>query len=144
MIAGAPQADPASVLFDAVKQAKAAGADVVLCDTAGRLQTKSNLMDELAKVHRVLGKAQEGAPHEVFLVIDATCGQNGLQQAKLFAAASPLTGVVLTKLDGTAKGGIAISIVNELKIPVRYIGVGEKIGDLRIFNAKEFVDALFV
>lgn len=136
-------ADPASVLFDAVTKAKEGGQDIVLCDTAGRLHTKVNLMEELRKVSRVLDKAQPGAPHEVLLVLDSTVGQNAIAQAKEFGAAVPLTGIILTKLDGTAKGGVIIGIADELKVPVRYIGVGEKIGDLRRFHADDFVDALF-
>ena len=136
-------ADPSSVLFDAVKQAEKDGIDIVLCDTAGRLHTKVNLMEELKKVTRVLGKAREGAPDEVLLVLDATVGQNAIQQAKQFGQAAPITGIVLTKLDGTAKGGVILGIADEMKIPVRYIGVGEKIGDLRPFDPDAFVDALF-
>ena len=143
VIKGKEGADPSSVLFDAVSTAKESQADIVLCDTAGRLHTKTNLMEELKKVHRVLGKAQEGAPHEVLLVLDATTGQNAIQQAKQFGNAVPLTGIVLTKLDGTAKGGVVIGIAEELKVPVRYIGVGESIEDLRPFDAAAFVDALF-
>ena len=136
-------ADPSSVLFDAVKQAEKDGIDVVLCDTAGRLHTKVNLMEELKKVTRVLGKARAGAPDEVLLVLDATVGQNAIQQARQFGEAAPITGIVLTKLDGTAKGGVILGIADELKIPVRYIGVGETIGDLRPFDPDAFVDALF-
>jgi fused signal recognition particle receptor len=136
-------ADPASVLFDAVEKGKAEGVDIVLCDTAGRLHTKVNLMEELKKVTRTLGKAQEGAPHEVLLVLDSTVGQNAIAQAKEFGQAAALTGIILTKLDGTAKGGVIIGIADEMKVPVRYIGVGEKIGDLRPFNPDDFVDALF-
>lgn len=143
IVTGENEADPSSVLFDTVKKAKEQGADVVLCDTAGRLHTKVNLMQELKKVHRVLGKALEGAPQEVFLVVDATTGQNAVMQAKQFSEVAPLTGVVLTKLDGTAKGGIVLAIVDELKIPIRYIGVGEAAKDLRLFDPDAFVDALF-
>ena len=143
VVKGKEGADPSSVLFDAVNKAKEEQADVVLCDTAGRLHTKTNLMEELKKVHRVLGKAQGGAPHEVLLVLDATTGQNAIQQAKQFGAAVPLTGIVLTKLDGTAKGGVVIGIAEELKVPVKYIGVGETIDDLRPFDAQAFVSALF-
>jgi fused signal recognition particle receptor len=135
--------DPASVLFDAVQKGKTEKADFVLCDTAGRLHTKSNLMDELKKIYRVLVKSQAGAPHEVILVLDATMGQNAIVQAKQFSESTPLTGIVLTKLDGTAKGGIVLGIVDELKIPIRYIGVGEKVDDLHPFEAKEFINALF-
>ena len=135
-------ADSAAVAFDAVSHAVSKGKDVVVVDTAGRLHTRSNLMEELKKVHRVIGKAFPGAPHEVLLVIDATTGQNGLVQAKKFKEAVEVTGVVLTKLDGTAKGGIIFAIVKELGIPVRYIGVGERIDDLKPFSASEFVSAL--
>jgi fused signal recognition particle receptor len=143
VVTGKENADSASVLFESIQQAKQAGADVVLCDTAGRLHTKVELMDELKKVSRVIGKAQPRAPHEVFLVIDATMGQNAIAQAREFAEATLLTGVVLSKLDGTAKGGVALGIVAELGIPIRFIGIGEQIGDLRPFDADEFVDALF-
>lgn len=143
VISGEENSDSASVLFQAIQKGKNDHVDYVLCDTAGRLHTKTSLMDELKKVHRVVGKAQVGAPHEVLLVIDATMGQNALTQAREFALATPLTGVVLSKLDGTAKGGIAIGIVDELKVPIRYIGIGEKINDLRDFDAKLFVNALF-
>jgi fused signal recognition particle receptor len=138
-----PGADPAAVAFDALKAAVARNVDVLLIDTAGRLHTKANLMAELTKIHRVLAKIIPEAPHEVFLVLDATTGQNGFAQAKQFAAAAPITGLVLAKLDGTAKGGIVFSIVSELKLPVRYIGVGEKLEDLAPFNSHDFVDALF-
>lgn len=137
------EADPASVLFDAVKKAQETDVDVVLCDTAGRLHTKVNLMEELKKVQRVLDKAHGGSPHEVLLVLDGTVGQNAIAQAKQFGEAIPLTGIVLTKLDGTAKGGVVIGIADELKVPVRYIGIGEKIDDLRPFDAQAFVAALF-
>jgi fused signal recognition particle receptor len=143
IVTGPDGSDPSSVLFDAVKKAKAEGFDIVLCDTAGRLHTKTNLMEELKKVVRSLGKAAEGAPHEVLLVLDATVGQNAIAQAKQFGEAAALTGIVLTKLDGTAKGGVVLGIVDELKVPVRYIGVGEKIGDLRLFSPAEFTAALF-
>jgi len=143
IVTGPDGSDPSSVLFDAVKKAKAEGFDIVLCDTAGRLHTKTNLMEELKKVVRSLGKAAEGAPHEVLLVLDATVGQNAIAQAKQFGEAAALTGIVLTKLDGTAKGGVVLGIVDELKVPVRYIGVGEKIGDLRVFSPAEFTAALF-
>ncbi|MBL4818678.1 MAG: signal recognition particle-docking protein FtsY [Deltaproteobacteria bacterium] len=138
-----PNADPASVLFDAVAKAKEEQIDFVLCDTAGRLHTKDNLMSELKKVYKVLGKALPGAPHEVFLVLDGTTGQNALTQAKEFMAAAPITGIVLTKLDGTAKGGIVVAIAKELQIPVRFVGVGERAEDLKPFDAKEFTEALF-
>jgi fused signal recognition particle receptor len=142
-VKGKEQGDPAGVLFEAVQKAREIGADVVLCDTAGRLHTKSNLMDELTKVHRSIGKAIEGAPHEVLLVLDATNGQNALQQARQFKDAVPVTGVVLTKLDGTAKGGMVLAIADELGLPVRYIGIGERPADLREFEPNEFVEALF-
>ncbi|MDP3025948.1 MAG: signal recognition particle-docking protein FtsY [candidate division Zixibacteria bacterium] len=139
-----PNQDPASVAFDAVKSALAKKIDVVIVDTAGRLHTKYNLMEELKKIKRVMGKSLEGAPQEVFLVLDATTGQNGISQAKMFDEAVGLTGIILAKLDGTAKGGIVIAIANELKIPVRYVGLGEKIDDLEEFDPKDFVEALFL
>ena len=135
-------ADPAAVVFDAVKAATSRSADVLLVDTAGRLHTKSNLMDELAKLKRVLGRQLPGAPHESLMVLDAPTGQNGLEQARVFHAAVGLTGLVLTKLDGTAKGGIAIRIHQELAIPIKLVGVGERIDDLQPFDPKTFVDAL--
>jgi fused signal recognition particle receptor len=135
--------DPAAVAFDAVKSAGAQGADVVIIDTAGRLHTKVNLMEELKKIKRVVQRQYPDAPHEVLLVIDASTGQNGLQQATLFDVSVGITGLVLTKLDGTAKGGIVLSISRDMNIPVRYIGVGEKIGDLQPFDRKLFVQALF-
>jgi len=143
VVKGREGADPASVLFDAVERAKKENVDVVLCDTAGRLHTKVPLMEELKKVERVLQKATPGAPHEVLLVLDATVGQNAIQQAKQFGEAVKITGIVLTKLDGTAKGGVVIGIADELGVPVRFIGVGEKLEDLRPFVASDFVDALF-
>jgi fused signal recognition particle receptor len=143
VVKGREGADPASVLFDAVERAKNESVDVVLCDTAGRLHTKVNLMEELKKVQRVLTKAMPGAPHEVLLVLDATVGQNAIAQAKQFGEAVPITGIVLTKLDGTAKGGVVIGIAAELGVPVRFIGVGEKLDDLKVFVPEEFVDALF-
>lgn len=136
-------ADPASVAFDALSSAIARKADVVLIDTAGRLHTKVNLMEELKKIRRVLEKRLPGAPHEVLLVLDAGTGQNGLQQGKQFSEAVGVTGIVLTKLDGTAKGGIVLAIANELKIPVRYIGVGEQLDDLQPFDRAAFAEALF-
>ena len=136
-------ADPAAVAFDATQAAVSQHTDNLLIDTAGRLHTKVNLMEELKKIHRVVQKRVPSAPHEVLLVMDATTGQNGLQQAKTFAEALPLTGIVLTKLDGTAKGGVAVAIQNELEIPIKLIGVGEGIDDLQPFEPKEFVDALF-
>ncbi|MBA4697545.1 MAG: signal recognition particle-docking protein FtsY [Legionella sp.] len=136
-------ADSASVIFDALQAAKARGIDVLIADTAGRLHTQSHLMDELKKVKRVLKKLDADAPHETLLVLDATTGQNALNQARQFHEAVGLTGLVMTKLDGTAKGGILFTIANELKIPIRYLGMGEKIDDLRPFNAEQFVKALF-
>lgn len=136
-------ADPAAVAFDGLAAAKARGADVVLIDTAGRLHTKANLMDELRKVKRVLARELPGAPHEVLLVLDASVGQNALSQARQFHEAIGVTGLALTKLDGTARGGIVVAIAQEMKIPVRLIGVGESAEDLEDFHAKEFVDALF-
>lgn len=135
--------DPSSVAFDAVKAAQARGIDILIIDTAGRLHTKGNLMDELAKMKRIVGRELEGAPHETLLVLDATTGQNAVQQAKLFNEAIGVSGIVLTKLDGTAKGGVIIAIADELNIPVKYIGIGESLSDLREFNAEEFVEALF-
>lgn len=136
-------ADPAAVVYDGLAAAKARGVDVVLIDTAGRLHTKVNLMDELRKITRVLSREVPGAPHEVLLMLDATVGQNALSQAKQFHEAVGVTGIALTKLDGTARGGIVVAITEELKIPVRLIGVGESAEDLQDFRAKEFVDALF-
>jgi len=136
-------ADPASVAFDAINSALSKQADVVIIDTAGRLHTKTNLMEELKKIKRVMAKRLPGAPHEVLLVLDATTGQNGLQQVKHFTEAVEVTGLVLTKLDGTAKGGIVLAINNEMKIPVKFIGVGEKIDDLQVFDPRAFVAALF-
>ena len=136
-------ADSASVIFDGLQAATARGADVLIADTAGRLHTKSNLMDELAKIARVMQKIDPEAPHEVMLVVDATTGQNALNQALQFNETIPLTGITLTKLDGTAKGGILFAIADRMHIPIRFIGVGEAIEDLRYFKAKEFVDALF-
>ncbi|WP_026604399.1 signal recognition particle-docking protein FtsY [Methylomonas sp. 11b] len=137
-------ADSASVIFDALQSAKAKGVDVLIADTAGRLHTKSNLMDELKKIKRIMTKLDESAPHEVLLILDAGTGQNALSQAKLFNEAVELTGIALTKLDGTAKGGIIFALANQLHIPIRFIGVGEQIDDLQDFNAQNFVDALFV
>ncbi len=135
-------ADPAAVVFDAVKSASSRDCDVLLVDTAGRLHTKSNLMDELAKLKRVLGRQLPGAPHESLMVLEAPTGQNGLQQARMFHEVVGLTGLVLTKLDGTAKGGIAIRIHQELGVPIKLVGVGEQIEDLQPFEPKAFVDAL--
>jgi fused signal recognition particle receptor len=143
MIKSMPNQDPASVAFDAIKSACARDFDVVIADTAGRLHTKINLMEELKKIKRVMGKAQEGAPHEVLLVIDATTGQNGISQVQLFDSAVGITGIFLTKLDGTAKGGIIISIASELKVPVKYVGLGEKPDDFQPFDPVQFTDALF-
>lgn len=136
-------ADPAAVAFDAADAAAARGINCLLIDTAGRLHTKVNLMEELKKIQRVVAKRVPGAPHEVLLVLDATTGQNGLQQAKVFTEALNVTGIVLTKLDGTAKGGIAVAIQRQLGIPIKLIGVGESVEDLQPFNAKDFVDAIF-
>lgn len=136
-------ADSASVIYDALQAAKARGMDVLIADTAGRLHTKSNLMEELAKIVRVIKKLDLEAPHEVLLVIDASTGQNGLVQALEFNAKVPLTGIILTKLDGTAKGGILFAIADRLKLPIRFIGVGEQLEDLRSFDPEEFVAALF-
>jgi fused signal recognition particle receptor len=134
--------DPGAVAFDAIAAAESRGADVVIADTAGRLHTRSDLMEELVKVRRVIAKRADGAPHETLLVIDATTGQNGLRQAKLFTEAVEVTGIVLTKLDGTAKGGIALAIAGELGIPIKLIGIGEGIEDLRPFDPTEFARAL--
>ena len=138
-----PGGDPSAVLFDALQAAKARATNYVIVDTAGRLHTKSNLMDELAKMRRTSQRIIPGSPHETLLVMDATTGQNGLQQAKLFTESAGVTGIVLTKLDGTAKGGIVVAISRELGVPVRYVGVGEKQGDLLPFDAPAFVDSLF-
>ena len=135
--------DPAAVAFDAVRSATARGADVVIIDTAGRIHTRVNLMEELKKVRRVIQKQNPSAPHDVFLVLDATTGQNGLRQAKEFGSAVGVTGVILTKLDGTAKGGVVLAIAREMKLPVRFVGVGEQIDDLQPFDKKAFVEALF-
>lgn len=135
--------DPAAVIFDGIKAAKSRNADVLICDTAGRLQNKVNLMNELAKVKRVIEREVPGAPHEVLLVLDATTGQNALNQAKTFSEATNVSGIVLTKLDGTAKGGIVLAIRNELDIPVKYVGLGEQVEDLREFEALAFVYGLF-
>lgn len=135
--------DPAAVVFDAINAGKARGCDVVICDTAGRLHNKKNLMDELSKIARVIDREAPGSAKEVLLVLDATTGQNALNQAKLFQKAAGLTGIILTKLDGTARGGVVIGIKEELNIPIKYIGVGEQIDDLRPFDSKDFVEALF-
>jgi fused signal recognition particle receptor len=143
VVRGKEGADPGAVAFDATNRAKEAGADLLFVDTAGRLHTKAPLMDEIKKVRKTIAKALDGAPHETLLVLDATTGQNGLQQATLFREALDLTGVVLTKLDGTAKGGVVLAICDELRIPVRYVGLGERAEDLREFHPDEFVEALF-
>ncbi len=143
IIMQAQGADPAAVAFDTVKSAQAKGKDIVIIDTAGRLHTKGNLMQELEKITRVITKLKPSGPDEVFLVLDATTGQNAIIQAQEFKKVAKLTGIILTKLDGTAKGGVVIPIVDELRIPVKFIGVGEKIDDLQVFNSVEFVEALF-
>jgi fused signal recognition particle receptor len=142
IVTGREGSDPGAVAFEAIKQGRERGADVVIIDTAGRLHTQDNLMAELAKVRRVIGKQIEGAPHETLLTVDATTGQNGLRQAKLFSEAVPVDGIVLTKLDGTAKGGIALAIAGELGIPVKLIGIGEALEDLRPFDADDYARAL--
>lgn len=136
-------ADPAAVAYDTVASAKAKGSDIALIDTAGRLHNKKSLMEELGKIKRVMGKVVDGAPHEILLVLDASTGQNAMQQAKAFTEVVDVTGLILTKLDGTAKGGIVIGVSNELNVPVKYIGVGEQIEDLQVFDRVAFVNALF-
>jgi fused signal recognition particle receptor len=131
------------VVFDAVQSAKAKNRDVVLIDTAGRLHTRVNLMNELEKIRRVISRAVEGAPHEVLLVLDATVGQNGLAQAREFMNVAGVNGIVLTKLDGTAKGGVAVAIAHDLRLPIRYVGIGESLDDLIPFSPDEYVEALF-
>lgn len=143
MIGGSEGSDPASVIFDAVNAAKARNIDVLLCDTAGRLHNKKNLMEELKKINRIIDREFPDAHRENLVVLDATTGQNALQQAKEFGEVADLTGIILTKMDGTAKGGIAVAIQSQLQIPVKYIGVGETIEDLQKFDADQFVDALF-
>ena len=143
MIGGSEGSDPASVVFDAVNAARARNVDVLLCDTAGRLHNKKNLMEELKKINRIIDREFPDAHRENLVVLDATTGQNALQQAKEFGEVADLTGIILTKMDGTAKGGIAVAIQSELQIPVKYIGVGETIEDLQKFDADQFVDALF-
>ncbi len=143
MIGGQEGADPASVVYDAVAAAKARSADVLLCDTAGRLHNKKNLMEELKKIHRILEKEYSDAFRETLVVLDGTTGQNALAQAKQFSEVADITGIILTKMDGTAKGGIAVAIQSELGIPVKYIGVGESIDDLQKFESEQFVNALF-
>ncbi|MFW6299274.1 MAG: signal recognition particle-docking protein FtsY [Bacillota bacterium] len=135
--------DPSSVMFDAIKKAKTEGIDVLLCDTAGRLQNKQNLMNELSKIHRVLGREIPGAPHETLLVLDATTGQNGVSQAKTFNEVTTLSGVVLTKLDGTAKGGIALAVYENTGVPIKMIGLGEGLDDLEYFDIEEYIYGLF-
>jgi fused signal recognition particle receptor len=135
--------DPASVAFDTVNSGVAKGSDVIIIDTAGRLHNKSHLMDELSKIKRVIQKVIPDAPHEVLLVLDGSTGQNAIEQAKQFTAATEVTSIAVTKLDGTAKGGVVLAIANQFKIPVKYIGIGEKMNDLQIFNKAEFVDSLF-
>ncbi len=136
-------ADPSAVVFDAINAAMTRGTDIVLIDTAGRIHTKVNLMDELQKIHRVTGRSLPGAPHQVWLVLDATTGQNALSQADMFNKSIGITGIILTKLDGTAKGGIVVGISRQLRIPIVFIGIGEKMDDLRPFDAEEFVEAIF-
>ena len=144
IVTGAAEADPASVAYDGMKKAKQIGADLVIVDTAGRLQTKANLMAELAKIKRVIGKEIEGAPQETFLIIDATTGQNGVIQAKSFAEVTNLSGVVITKMDGTSKGGIILAIRDEIGVPVRFIGLGEKMSDLMEFDLDKYLYGLCV
>jgi fused signal recognition particle receptor len=136
-------ADPSAVVFDALHAAKVSGSNVVIVDTAGRLHTKANLMEELKKMKRIMAREVSGAPHEIFLVLDATTGQNAIAQVKMFGEEAGVTGIILTKLDGTAKGGVVLRIAAELNIPIRYIGIGERIDDLRRFDSEEFVSALF-
>ena len=142
IIIGADSADPASVVFDSIKRALAKNYDVVIADTAGRLHTKKNLMEELKKIARVADKALSGAPHDTFLVLDATTGQNGLVQAEIFHRAIPLTGIILAKLDGTAKGGIAVAIKRKLGVPILAVGIGEKVDDLENFVPEEYIKAI--
>ena len=144
IVTGAPNADPASVAYDAARKARLDGVDLLIVDTAGRLQTKNNLMAELAKIKRVISKEIEDAPQDTFLIIDATTGQNGVVQAKAFAEVTTLTGVVITKMDGTSKGGIILAIRDELGIPVRFIGLGEKMDDLEEFDLEKYLYALCV
>jgi len=143
MVRAREGADPAAVVFDALAAGRARGRDVILVDTAGRLHTRANLMQELEKIRRVASREIDGAPHETLLVLDATVGQNGLAQAREFMGVAGVTGIVLTKLDGTAKGGMAVAIAHDLRLPIRYVGVGEGIDDLLPFNAEEYADALF-
>ena len=143
VIKHAPGSDPSAVAFDALQSAKAHSADILIIDTAGRLHTKAPLMEELKKIERIITREHQDAPHETLLVLDATTGQNAISQARIFSDALKVTGIALTKLDGTAKGGVIVGISDGLHIPIRYIGVGEKVEDLRPFNASDFVDALF-
>ncbi|MBP2019242.1 fused signal recognition particle receptor [Symbiobacterium terraclitae] len=143
VVARAEGADPAAVAFDGVQVAKERGADVLIVDTAGRLHNKGHLMDELGKIARVLGREVPGAPHETLLVLDATTGQNAIQQTKLFKEVAGVTGIALTKLDGTAKGGVVVAITDTVQVPVKFIGVGERLDDLQPFDPKQFADALF-
>lgn len=143
LVKGKPGSDAAAVVFDAIEAAKGRGCDLVIVDTAGRLHTKTDLMQELEKIHRVCGKALPGAPHDTLLVLDATTGQNGVEQATTFHQFTPLSGLILTKVDGTAKGGTAIAIQKKLKLPIRYLGTGEKIEALQPFDPKTFVEELF-
>ena len=143
MVRQSEGADPAAVVFDAITAGRARGGDVIICDTAGRLHNKKNLMDELSKISRVIQREAPGCDVEVLLVLDATTGQNALNQARQFKEAAGITGIILTKLDGTARGGVVIGIRQELEVPIKYIGVGEQVDDLRPFNAADFVDALF-
>ena len=143
LVKGLPKSDPAAVIFDTMSAGKARDVDVILVDTAGRLQTKKDLMQELEKMRRSCGKVIPDAPHETFLVLDASTGQNAIDQAKVFNSFTPITGLILTKLDGSAKGGIVISIIKQLKIPIKFIGVGEGIDDIELFDPKSFVDGLF-
>jgi fused signal recognition particle receptor len=143
VVRGKDKADPASVVFEAIQQSRSNGSQVCICDTAGRLHTKVNLMEELKKLRRTMNKALEGAPHEVLMVLDATTGQNAISQARQFREAVQIDSIALTKLDGTAKGGVVVAICDELQVPVRYVGIGEKVEDLRDFDPTEFTDALF-
>ncbi len=143
IIAGQEGSDPAAIVYDAVAAAKARNTDILLCDTAGRLHNKKNLMAELHKIYKIIAGEYADAHLETWIVVDGTTGQNALVQAKQFSEVADITGVVLTKLDGTAKGGIAIAIQSELEVPVKYIGIGEKMGDMQKFDADQFVDALF-
>ena len=143
VIRGKDGSDPSAVVFDACKAAVARKSDILLVDTAGRLHTKINLMEELKKIRRIINREIPGAPHETMLILDAATGQNAVNQARIFKEAAEVTGIVLTKLDGTAKGGVVVAIRREFDIPIRYIGIGESVEDLRPFDAVEFVEALF-